>query len=154
MARLALAAAALLYCSPALAEEGGTLSGTFGADDAALTLWAAQSDFWGSAASGGVSIMAMSETGTLSLGFETSGQTATLPEIAWRLRGDTAGYFADEDSGATVTLTGIGMQGAELHVTGEVSAQLAYSTDFGRTLDMNNTVPVQLAFDVTLAELD
>lgn len=154
MTRFALLLALLVAAVPAQAEEGGSLTGQFGAEQVLLSVRAGQSDFWGDTSYGGVSIMARSEAGHLSLAFETSGSSASLPEITWRPNGDAGGYFADEDTGALVSLSTVELVDGELHLVGRATAELAYSVDFGRTLDTANVIPTSVEFDVTLAPLD
>lgn len=154
MTRFTFLLALLVVAAPALAEEGGALTGQLGAAPVTLSVWPGQSDFWGDASYGGVSIMARNEAGVFSLGFETSGSNASLPEITWRPKDDAGGYFADEDTGAQVSLSTVELIAGELHLVGSATADLAYSVDFGRTLDAANAIPTSVAFDVTLAPLD
>jgi len=146
--------ALLTLSTPAMAEEGGTLSGSLGDAPLELSLWGAQSDFWGDAAYGGVSILATGETGTLVLGFDMTGSGVSVPEIAWRPSGDTGGFFADEDSGARITVSQAVIENGELHLTGTATGQLGYSTDMGHTFDPANNVAATIDFDVTVASED
>lgn len=150
-----------VLAATAQAEERGRLTLTIDGESYDYELWAAQSDWSGSESFGSVSIFAQPvdrdmELGSIMLGFSLASGNAERGEINLRTvrDGETIRYFAGadaEEGGLTVTLDGASVSGEELSVTGRFQTQAGTSDNYGRDIDLSDSMQMEGTFDVVLA---
>lgn len=145
-------------------DELGTISGTIGETQFNVPIWTEQSDFYGDGNSGGVSIMTRPVArddglGTLAMGFEGSDFAKgaftsfeiTIGDVAAENRSE---YFVDLDQELQVVITRGEKRGDSLFLAGTVRGTLIWRQLMpvsGRKEDSSRQLPVELAFDIVLA---
>ena len=142
------------------AEEGGEVTLTIAGQDYVLPLHAEQSDWSGSRDYGSVSITVRpTDNATrekfrgFNIGFEFGGDQASNPEarLARIAAGDVEQLFGKADTGGlSVQIQSVSVSGDELTIAGTFSGVLGASSDYGRTIDQANSVPVSGSIAVTL----
>ena len=145
-----------------VAQETGEAVLTLDGVEYAARLDPNQSDWSGSFPSGSASIRfqgvdrgRVAEFGSLMVGFEFNGTSATNPEVDLvRLpQGKLERLCARKDAarGALrVEITGISAKGSDLVMTGTVTGKLGTSGDFCRSIDLSNPVSFKVTFSATI----
>lgn len=166
--RLAIAAPVLFAAAaPAAAQEVlGTIAGTLGGEAREWYVTASdegsQSDWSGSDTWATVSLMGHAAADTtfrtreaLSIGFTlTERAGATDPEVSYFVEGISKAYVGNPDeTGLTITVDDYAFAEGVLTLSGTVTGTLAYSEDFGRSLDQGDTVEIDVAFETAVREL-
>lgn len=157
--RTALLSLALAAPCVALAEEQGSIAATIDSEERSYNLTPSQSDWsgWGNGGGGSVSIIAGEDAPDggwydFSLGFSWAGDTASNPEISAKL--DDTKLFGDEDTGVSVTLSSVSIDGDFLTVSGDFEGAIGPSQNRGRDIDADGRVPISGTFDVTLGPVE
>lgn len=138
-----------LLASGALAESGGTITGTIDGVPITWQLRASQSDWTDYTVSmmGSYPESAV-EVGSIMIGFQKDGDRFQRPDL--RLLGAEA-YAAGEDEGVSVRIERWETEGETLHLIGAVGGPVYFVTNpVGRKLDTTRGHELDLTFDVTI----
>lgn len=165
---LATTALAAALATPANAQEVlGTVTGTVGGEEREWYVTASdegsQSDWLGSETWAEVSVVAhstpdtiMRTTEALMVGFTLTGAgdnaNASGAEVTFLVEGFSAAYVGEDDA-VTVTITEHSVTDGVLSLAGTVEGTLAWTEDFGRTVDPDDTVVLEASFDTSVRPL-
>lgn len=157
--RTALLSLALAAPCIALAEEQGRITAMIDGEERSYNLTSSQSDWsgWGNGGGGSVSIIAGEDAPNggwydFSLGFRWAGDSASSPEISAKM--DDTKLFGDEETGVSVTLASLAIDGDFLVVSGGFEGTIGPSDNRGRDIDEDGRVPISGTFDVTLGPVE
>lgn len=149
--RISRSALALCLCaSSALAESGGTITGTIDGQPITWELAASQSD-WNDY---GVSMMGRKPqsavaVGSIMIGFQKDADRFQLPEV--RLLGPDAGHAGGEDEGVSVRIERWEADGETLSLAGAIVGPVYLITNMvGPELDTTSGHALDLTFEVTI----
>ncbi|NIQ97758.1 MAG: hypothetical protein GWN87_29005 [Desulfuromonadales bacterium] len=142
-----------------LAQEQGSITATIGGEDRSFSLTPTQSDWsgWGNGGGGSANIFA-GEDGPdggwadFTLGFSWAGDNVSSPEISASVA--DANLFGDDETGLSVTLDSISVDGDFLTVSGDFEGTIGPSDNYGRDIDKDGRVPIRGMFEVTLGPVE
>lgn len=146
------AMAACLLSSAALADSGGTITGTIDGEPVTWQIRASQSDWTDT----GVNVMGRDPEGmtafhSVMIGFEKDGNNWQRPEVRLFSQAQPYGYRGDEDGGVAVTVTRWEVEGDTLTLTGAIGGPVFLVLNpVGAVVDQNDLHALDLTFDLTI----